>query len=43
VVLDLNGLEFKTAGGHSVDILINDRYEDSVPFTVELADQPGTK
>ena len=42
VVLDLNGLEFKTAGGHSVDILLDDRYEDSVPFTVEIAPQPGT-
>lgn len=43
LVLDLNGLKFETAGGHSVDILLDDRYEDSIPFTVEIAPQPGTR
>jgi len=43
LVLDLAGLKFETAGGHSVDILLDDRYEDSAPFAVEIAPQPGTK
>lgn len=43
LVLALPNVEFKTMGRHAVDILIDDRFEESVILNVERLPEPPTK
>jgi hypothetical protein len=40
-VLDMDNVEFKTAGRHSFDVFVDGRYEESVPLAIAAGPPPS--